>query len=141
MNVNFTQINDFDKTKELVVDGKILVRTFGAMVLHVRVASSAKYVIVCAGFQSTIEMRFAPLVIRNISTLWKTRIQFSLSLLLNDIAKFTRIKYEVHGGSLHCFRYDVKTVETFGRISHQEFNVKYPLNALHSRPLVCHNKN
>lgn len=26
------------------------------------------------------------------------------------------MKYDVHGGSLHCFRYCVSTAETFGRI-------------------------
>lgn len=31
-------------------------------------------------------------------------------------SQFTRIKYEVHGGSLHCFKYCVNTDETFGRI-------------------------
>lgn len=28
----------------------------------------------------------------------------------------TRIKYDVHGGSLHCFKYWVSTADTFGRI-------------------------
>lgn len=27
----------------------------------------------------------------------------------------TRIKYEVHGGSLHCFKYCVRTADTLGR--------------------------
>lgn len=29
----------------------------------------------------------------------------------------TRMKYEVHGGSLHCFKYAVKTDDAFGRIA------------------------
>lgn len=38
---------------------------------------------------------------------------------------YTRMKYDVHGGSLHCFKYWVRTVDTFGRI----FNISQ--NQLH----------
>lgn len=63
--------------------------------------------------------------------------------------KFTRIKYEVHGGSLHCFRYCVSTAETFGRIA--DLNVKKyspwnecdrrkrTKNASNLKSVTCHN--
>lgn len=64
-----TQIYDFNEFEEVVFDAQILIRSLCAMVFHVRVASGAENVIICAAFQFPIEMWPTPLVVLNVFVL------------------------------------------------------------------------
>lgn len=85
--------------------------------------------IICTTVERPIEMWFAPLVVVHITVLHsrkKCMKQFGRFRKKNVNCQFfngisdckfdTRIKYDVHGGSLHCFKYWVSTADTLGRI-------------------------